>query len=892
MGKHFLSPLFAPQAVAVFGATDRENAVGQIVFKNMLESGYRGQLFAINPKHQKVQGQPAFATLKDTGQHIDLAVITTPAKTVPDIMEECGEQGVKTAVIISAGFRETGKVGAKLEKQVLQIAQRYGIRFMGPNCLGIMRPSIGLNATFNKGSARAGSLALVSQSGALCTAIIDWAQLNDVGFSSVVSMGISADIDFGEVLDFLASDPQTGSIILYIEGVQQARSFMSALRAAARMKPVIVMKVGREEAGSKAAQSHTGALVGRDDAFDAALQRAGVVRVETFGQVFATAKTLVSRYHAYGRRLAIITNGGGPGVMAADRASELKIQLATLSPKTMEELNKVLPPTWSHGNPIDVIGDADPERYKLALSTILKDEGVDGALVMLTPQAMTEPTAVAKEVVEIAEKCIKPVLTCWMGKKEVQSGRDLFNQARIPDFRTPEAAVEAFSYLAKHHHNQKLLMQTPGSLGTLEEPDVEGAQIIIESVLTERRKVLSEMESKALLGAFQIPTIETAIAKTPNEALVLAEAMGMPVAMKINSPDITHKSDVGGVRLNLDNAQAVRTVFKEILSDAARHRPGARLDGVTVEKMSTKRHGRELMVGVIRDPVFGPIITFGAGGTKVEIIADRAVALPPLNRYLAKSLIQNTRINKMLGEFRGMLPVNMDALENVLLRVSEMVCELPWLHEMDINPLIADENGVVAVDARVVVDYYTPSPDRYAHMAIYPYPNHLVTHWQLADGTDITVRPIRPEDAEIEKEFVRNLSDEAKYFRFMQSLQELTPEMLIRFTQIDYDREMAFIAVTNTDGREVELGVCRYTINPDGLSCEFAIVIADEWQGRGFAHKLMGTLMDAARARGLKYMLGEVLTNNPGMLKLVEKLGFESHADSEDRSITHVSKFL
>jgi acetyltransferase len=435
-------------------------------------------------------------------------------------------------------------------------------------------------------------------------------------------------------------------------------------------------------------------------------------------------------------------------------------------------------------------------------------------------------------------------------------------------------------------------VQTPGSLGTLEEPDVEGAQIIIESVLGERRKVLSEMESKALLGAFQIPIIGTAIAKTPNEALVLAESLGFPVAMKINSPDITHKSDVGGVRLNLNNAQAIRTAFKEIVAEARRRRPDARIDGVTVERMSNKQNGRELMVGVIRDPVFGPIITFGAGGTRVEIIGDRAVALPPLNRYLARTLIQNTRVLKMLGEFRGMPPINMEALETVLLRVSEMVCELPWLREVDINPLIVDEDGVVAVDARVVVDYYTPSPDRYAHMAIYPYPNHLVTHWQLPDGTDITIRPIRPEDAEIERAFVKNLSDEAKYFRFMQSIQELTQEMLIRFTQIDYDREMAFIAVTHVDGRELELGVARYNMNPDGLSCEFAIVIADEWQGRGFAHKLMSSLMDAARARGLQYMQGEVLSNNVGMLKLIEKLGFEAHTDAEDRSVTLVSRNL
>jgi acetyltransferase len=893
MSRHFLTPLFAPSSVAVFGASNREESVGYTVFKNMLEGGYQGKLYAINPKQQEVQGHPAFAAISEIDERVDLAVITTPAATVPGIMEACGEHGVKAAVIISAGFREAGEAGLKLEKAVVEIARRYGMRFIGPNCLGVMRPGMGLNATFNKGGAKPGSLALVSQSGALCTAILDWAAANDVGFSSVVSMGISADITFGPVLDFLESDPQTDSILLYIEGVQQARRFMSALRAAARIKPVIVIKVGRHESGSKAAMSHTGALVGSDDAFDAALKRAGVVRVDSFGQLFATARTLASRYKkAYGSRLAIITNGGGPGVMAADRAADLRIQLAELSESTVATLNAALPPSWSHGNPVDVLGDANAERYRQAVTACLHDPKVDGALVILTPQAMTHPEEVAEAIAQAAGQSPKPILTCWMGHGQVDQARQLFVAARIPDFRTPEAAVEAFSYLAAYHRNQQLLMQAPGSLGHLDEPDIEGAHIIIESVLSERRRVLTEMESKALLGAFQIPIAITALAKSPNEALVIAEALGFPVAMKINSPDISHKSDVGGVRLNLNNAHTIRTAFKEILADAARHRPDAHLDGVTVSRMSRKPNGRELMVGMIRDPVFGPIITFGAGGTTVEIMGDHAVALPPLNRYLASSLINNTRISKLLDAFRRMPAVNRAALENVLLRVSEMVCELPWLQEMDINPLIVDEEGAVAVDARVVVDYHMPSQDRYAHMAIHPYPTHLISRWQLPDGTDITIRPIRPEDAKIEDEFVRNLSEESKYFRFMQSLHELTPTMLIRFTQIDYDREMAFIAVTEQDGKEVELGVTRYAINPDGASCEFAIVVDDRWQHRGFAHKLMYSLIESARSRGLKLMQGEVLTANINMLKLVQKLGFSTTISNDDPNITLVNRAL
>jgi len=892
MTQHYLRPLFEPQSVAIFGASERENSVGQIVFQNMLEGGFSGKLYPINPKHETVQGKPAYPNLKRIDGAVELAVITTPARTIPDIINDCGEHGVKAAVIISAGFRETGPAGQKLEDTVIQNAKRYGIRFLGPNCLGIMRPYKGLNATFNKGSAKFGNMALISQSGALCTAILDWAHSNDVGFSSVISTGISADVDFGEILDYLAADKHTTSILLYIEGVRQARSFMSALRAAARMKPVIVMKVGRHEAGSLAAKSHTGALVGSDDAFEAALQRAGVVRVDTFGQVFATARALSSRYETYGSRLAIITNGGGPGVMAADRASEVGIQLPRLSPSTLNALNQVLPPTWSHGNPIDIIGDATPERYRDAVKICLDDNHVDGVLVMLTPQAMTAPTEVAQAVIDLADQSPKPVLTCWMGRGQISAARELFVQARIPDYRTPEVAVDAFASLAKYHRNQQLLIQAPESLSHQDPPDIEGAQIIIESVLAERRKVLTEMESKALLSAFRIPISPTAIAKNANEALVLAESLGFPVVMKIHSPDITHKSDVGGVRLNITTPHAVRATFKDLIDKVSAQKPNAKIEGVTIGPMARKPNGRELMIGVIRDPVFGPVISFGAGGINVEVIGDRAVALPPLNNYLVDTLIDTTRISKMLGQLRRMPPIDRDALENVLLRVSEMVCELPWIKEMDLNPLIVDENGALAVDARVVVDFYTPSPDRYAHMAIHPYPAHLVSHWQLADGTDIMIRPIRPEDADIEKEFVHNLSQETKYFRFMQSLQELSPEMVVRFTQIDYDREMAFIAVVEVASQELEVGVCRYTVNPDGLTCEFAIVIADKWQNKGIGHRLMYSLMNAARARGLKMMQGEVLSANHNMLRLVRSLSFITRVEPDDTGITLISKTL
>jgi len=892
MSKHYLTPLFAPKSVAVFGASDRVDAVGQIVFQNMLESGFQGALYPVNSKNAEVQGHKAYASISAIEEKVELVVIATPPQTVPSIIEECGKHGVKAAVIITAGFGEIGPEGKELERQVLENAKRYGIRLVGPNCLGVMRPNIGLNATFNKGGANVGNLALVSQSGALCTAILDWAQMNDVGFSSVVSMGSSADVDFGEILDYLVSDPDTQNILMYIEGIRESRRFMSSLRAAARVKPVILIKVGRHEAGSKAAMSHTASLVGSDDAFDAAVRRAGVVRVKTVTELFSAAKALSCGFHPSGNRLAIVTNGGGPGVMATDRASDLGLVMASLSDTTMERLNQVLPPNWSHGNPVDVIGDAQVDRYQHAVTVCLEDPNVDGVLTILTPQAMTKPLEAAQAVIALSNQYKKPLLTCWMGEAQVADSRKAFATARTPNFRTPEPAVEVFSYLSEYYKNQKLLKQMPGPLSDHLAPDVEGARMVIEGALLDKRKVLSEMESKALLSAFHIPVAQTMVAHSPNEALLIAQQLGFPVAMKVNSRDISHKSDAGGVMLNLANAQAVRAAYHEITENIKRNRPEAHMEGISIQPMIIKPNGRELMVGVINDPVFGPVITFGAGGTMVEVMGDRSVTLPPLNTFLVKDLIQGTRISKLLGAFRHMPAADMAALENVLLRVSEMVCELPMLMEMDINPLIVDEHGVLAADARVVVDFRQPSADRYAHMAIYPYPTHLLSHWQLADGMDITIRPIRPEDAELVQGFVHNLSEESRYFRFMNSVQELSQEMLVRFTQIDYSREMALIAVTEEHGKEVEIGVARFSTNPDGESCEFALVVADSMHGKGLGQKLMMAVMDAARSKGLRVIEGEVLRNNADMLHLMDRLGFKVETSAEDENIKSVRKVL
>ncbi|TVQ71797.1 MAG: bifunctional acyl-CoA synthetase/GNAT family N-acetyltransferase [Chromatiaceae bacterium] len=893
MGPHFLNRIFAPRSIAVIGATERHNALGSLVFANLVDAGFKGELYPVNPKHDTVHGRRCYPDVEAIGRPVELVVVATPARTVPNVLRHCGEHGVRGAVVLSAGFTESGRAGKRLEEEIMEISREYDLRLIGPNCLGVMRPGRGLNATFSKNKALPGNLALVSQSGAICTAILDWAESQEIGFSAVASMGDASDVDFGDVLDYLALDRETRSILLYVEGIHNARRFMSGLRAAARMKPVIVIKSGRHAEGSRAAMSHTGSLVGADDVFDAALERAGGVRAMTIQQLFSAARILSSGYRVEGNRLAIITNAGGPGVMATDRAVELDVNMARFSTETMDKLNKALPEQWSHGNPVDILGDADAERFENAMTACLEDSGVDASIVMLTPQAMTDPLAVAEVTTRVAKKVKKPVLGCWMGDIQVREGREHLTRERLPHFTTPEASVEGFAYLAAHKRNQRLLLQVPSPLSDRGRTDVHGARLIIEGALSEGRKLLSTLESKAVLSAFRIPVTQTMRANTAGEALVAAGTVGYPVAMKIDSPDITHKSDVQGVRLNIASAESVRSAFQTMVEDARRLKPGARINGVTLERMHQSTYGRELMVGVLRDPVFGPVISFGSGGTSVEVIKDRAVALPPLNEVIIEGMIARTKVAKLLKEFRNMPAVDEQALEQVLLRVSEMVCELPEIQEMDINPLIADERGLAAVDARITVNFPPVMPDRYAHMAIHPYPAHLVNQWQLPDGTNLTIRPIRPEDARIEQEFVRNLSAESRYYRFMQAVHELTPHMLVRFTQIDYDREMALIAVQERpDGSELQVAVARYTANPDQQSCEFALAVADEWQGRGVGSHLMNELMDVARTRGLRTMEGDVLAQNTNMMALMHRLGFSSRNSHEDEGIKLVTKRL
>ncbi|NOT84665.1 MAG: GNAT family N-acetyltransferase [Methylococcaceae bacterium] len=891
MNPHYLSRFFNPRSVAIVGASERADSVGRRLLLNMQEADFKGGLYPVNLKRDQVLGLKVYPTLLAIPEDLDLVVIATPACSVPGIIQQCGEKGVTAVVIISAGFGEVGAEGKRLQQSVLDIAKRYSIRLIGPNCLGVIRPGGQLNATFGEGKIKDGSLALLSQSGAVCTAILDWANAQDIGFSTVVSMGGAADIDFGEVLDYLATDSQTTGILMYVEGIRDARRFLSGLKAAARLKPVILIKSGRHEAGSKAAMSHTGALVGSDSVFDAAIARAGVVRVYSIDELFSAARILANNYVVKHNRLAIITNAGGPGVMSTDRAEDVGVRMAALGDSSLTALNAILPLHWSHANPVDILGDATPERYQQALEVCLNDDGIDGILVILTPQAMTNPTQVAECIVAGAASSDKPVLASWTGGSRVQAGRNLFANSTVAHFATPEVAVDAFSFLAKYTQNQILVKQIPFPIAEQIPPDVEGARLIIERVLAENRQVLTTQEAKAILAAFHIPATQTIPVANAKEAMIAAETLGFPVVLKVNMAEFSHKSDIGGVRLNIGSVPDISRHFLEMETAIKQRFPEIKEVGMTIEPMFKSNSGRELMVGVVRDPVFGPAISVGLGGTLVEILQDTAVALPPLNAYMVEQMLGRTKAAKYLQAFRHLPPANINALVEVLLNISSMVSELPEILELDINPLIVDEHGVMAVDARIKAELshqLTP----YSHMAIHPYPHELTQSHQLTNGANITIRPIRPEDAVLEKDFVHRLSERSKYFRFMQALQELTPEMIVRFTQIDYDREMAFVAVTDDQRMPNELGVGRYVINPDGHSVEFALVVSDDCQRLGVGSKLLKTLMQSAKNKGMSFFEGEVLVINVPMLSLVKKLGFRVEAVADDCEIVRVVKDL
>jgi len=874
MEKHYLDPLFNPRRVALF--TSSSTAATDPVVRALAQCTVPVDTLLLDGAELRLDSLP----------RADLAVLRVAPDEVAGALDAAALVGAH-AVIINAPNASAAQAEA-WERS----AHRHSMHLLGPQTLGLQRPHLKLIAGplgALEAAPRPGNLALVSQSGALGSAILDWSSESAVGFSAVITLGARSGVDLAQVLDFLAADPLTHSILLYLEGIKDARSFMSALRAAASVKPVIVLKAGRRDAGKRAALTHSGAMVGANSVFSAALRRAGAVRVRLITQLFASARCLAARYRPVGDRLAVVTNGGGPGVLAADWADEIRVRIAPIGAAAHATLKGALAPEAVLDNPIDLGEDATPEEYAASVTALAADPEVDGILVIFSPKTGVDGAAVCAAVIEAGRGVAKPLIACWLGDFGARAQRRALEDAGIPTFRTPEPAVDSFGNIAQFHRNQQLLQQTPPSLSGSDTPEVEGARMVIDSVLAERRRVLTEMESKALLADFHLPVTRTMLARTPAEALLIAAQVGYPVALKVSSPDVAHKSDVGGVALNVRNAAEVRARYAEIALAVKAAQPDAAIEGITIQEMSAKRNGRELYIGVARDPLFGPVISFGAGGTMVELISDRAIEFPPLNRFLARRLIERTRVYATLGEFRGLPAVNLTALEDMLIRVSEMVCELPTLTEMDINPLIVDEHGAVAVDARVVVDHAQAlGAGRHAHMAIRPYPTHLTEEVLLQDGGSYLIRPIRPEDADQLKTLMLELSEESRYFRFISYARELSPKQLARYTQIDYHREMALVA--ETQGRVV--AVSRYMLNPDSASGEFALVVADDWHGRGLGARLMTALMETAREQGLKKLEGFVLGENQRMLALMTRLGFSHRRDPEDPSLRLVEKRL
>ena len=899
---HYLAKLFMPTSIAIVGASERAGALGKFVFENAVNANFQGTLYPVNPKHRSVMGYKAYASINDLPAAPDLVVIASPAASVPEVLRAAGLRGVRAAVVLSAGFAEIGRQGAELGARVEAEARKHGIRWVGPNCLGIIRPSIGLNVTFANAGATSGSLALISQSGAVCTAILDWAASTEIGFSSVISLGGALDLDFGELLDYLIHDPETKSILLYIEGIRDARRFMSALRAAARVKPIIVLKAGRNASGALAVASHTGALAGSDKVWDSALARAGAVRVDSSMQLFAAARLLADPRVAKalrGNRLAIVTNGGGPGVVAADAAEKNGLVLATLQDSTLDALNKTLPAHWSHANPVDIIGDATPERFSDALRAVIADTSVDAVLTMFCPQSITSAedavAAVVPHAIQALDSGAKPVFTSWLGGASIAKARAMLDEAGVPNFLTPESAVDAFSYLARFSEHQKLLRESVSASESMTfhqlSQAIAKANTIRERVLAQQRTLLRESEAKALLDAFQLPVVLGEIARDADAAADAATKIGFPVVLKIDSPDITHKSDFGGVRLNLRNRRQVLSAFESMIADIKDSHPNARINGVNVQPMLKFDHAREILVGVSRDPTFGPVVAFGAGGVGVEAIADTALALPPLNEALAENLMAATNINRVLGQYRNVPAVDRAALRNVLVRVATIASVLPWVREMDLNPVLAHPGGAAILDARILIDADSPVTDkRYRHMAIFPYPVELERDLRLKDGTKVRMRAIRPDDAARERAFVAAMSETSRYYRFLHSLSALSDDMIARFTQLDYDREMALLALTADES--MITGVARYAPNADGRSVEFAIAIGDQWQGKGLGEQLMQNLIGCAQQAGYAEMEGTVLLANQAMLALATKLGFSTRSSNESRETARLRLIL
>jgi len=856
-----LDAIFRPAGVALIGASDRAHSVGAVIAANLKAAGFDGPIWPVNPRHAEILGLRCYPDIASLPSAPDLAVICTPPATVPGLVHELAARGTRGAIVVTAGFREGGNAeGQALQDAMLAAAKPGLLRVIGPNCLGVLSTPARLNASFAPGAPKPGGVAFVAQSGAMVTSVLDWATERGIGFSHLVSLGDMSDVDFGDMLDFLARDEQTTAILLYIEAVTQARKFLSAARAAARLKPVIAIKAGRQPAAARAAASHTGALAGMDAVYDAAFERAGIVRVTELDEIFDAVETLHARPHIAGERLAIVTNGGGAGVLATDALTSQGGQLAALSGETVARLDAALPKTWSHGNPIDIIGDADGARYAAALGALAAEPDTDAVLVLNCPVAVASGLDAAKAVLAAAPALGKPLLTNWLGGGAAVDARALFEQAHVPTFETPEKAVRGFMHMVRYRRAQQSLMEVPPSSLSDFEPDVTAARAMLASA---RQGWLDPVAVGKLFACYGIPSVRLAHAGTPAEAAAVARDFAVPVALKIDSPDITHKSDAGGVALDLPSPDAVEAAAETMLARVAKARPDARLNGFTVQEMIRRPGAYELIVGMAADATFGPFLLFGHGGTAVEVINDKALGLPPLNRKLAREMIDRTRIARLLRGYRDRAPADLDAIVTVLVRLSQLVCDFDIIAELDINPLLADDRGVLALDARIRIG--APAGDR---LAIKPYPRELV---RAPDGTPYGLRPIRPEDAPALVRFAEELDPQDVRMRFFTPLKTIPHPLLARLSQIDYDREMALLLL---DGGGELAGVARFAADPDGVRAEFAVIVRSGLKGHGLGRLLMDHLLGYARERGISEIFGDVLIENGAMLALCRDLGF------------------
>jgi len=893
--KYGLDAMFAPGSVAVIGATGRPSTVGRTVLENLLRGSYQGKVYAVNAKHQEVLGLKAYKSIRDIPQPVDLAVVATPAVTVPQLIGECVDAGTRSAVVISAGFKERGAEGAALEHQIQEQLRRSSMRLIGPNCLGIMNPAIGLNATFAKDAPKAGNVAFLSQSGALLTAILDWSQREVVGFSAIVSTGSMLDVGWGDLIYHFGDDPHTKSILLYMESVGDARSFLSAAREVALTKPIIAIKAGRSEAASRAAASHTGALTGSDEVLDAAFRRSGVLRVHSIADLFYMAEVLGRQPRPKGPRLTILTNAGGPAVLATDSLVANGGELAELSPESLNRLNEFLPAHWSHNNPIDILGDADSERYARALEIASQDPNSDGLLVVLAPQGMTDPAQIAERLKPYAKEYGKPVLASWMGGDSVAAGEAVLNSAGIPTFAYPDTAARNFTYMWRYSYNLRGLYETPTLTehSELESASSNQVEQIIQNARAHGRVLLTELESKQLLSLYGIPTVETRVAASEDEATRLAAKIGFPVVLKVFSETITHKTDVGGVKLNLEDEAAVRSAYRAIKSSVTEKAGPDQFSGVTVQPM-VKLYGYELILGSSVDPQFGPVILFGSGGQLVEVYRDRALALPPLNTTLAQRMMEQTRIFNALRGVRGRKPVNMAALEHILVRFSQLVVEQRWIAEIDINPLLASPERLLALDARIVLHGPAVTLDQLLKPAIRPYPSKYVSSWTMKDRNQVTIRPIRPEDEPLMVKFHETLSDRSVYLRYFCSpslSRRVAHERLLRICFGDYDREMVLVAerIDPGTGERRIIAVGRMNKLHAGNEAEVAVLVSDQYQKLGLGNELLRRVIQIARDEKLSRVSAEMLTDNLAMQIITKHLGFRVRARED---LTSVRPFL